>query len=82
MFQQTSDQMTKQFDQAVNFANLYQDQVQKVTTFWMDQTMAAIKEGQKFTQEWMNASKKMTDDFLKVLETSTKETARMFSPEA
>ncbi len=74
--------MTKQTEQVMAFASLYQKQAEKVTAFWLDRSMDAVKETQSFAKEWMTLGNKIAADLTQTATASMKDAARLFTPPA
>ena len=75
-----NDQMTKQVDQMVNLSNKCYAHAEKAMGFWMTQSQEAVKESQKLSREWMNASKDLGNEFVKAYQTQVKEASKLFTP--
>ena len=80
-FDKANDVWTDQMNRWMDSMNLYRGQVEKLTNLWLDQSLEAQKEGQKFMKEWMASLSKSSVDCWKAWEASSKEATQMFMPE-
>jgi hypothetical protein len=65
-------------EQMFGVVDTYQAQTRKTLEFWMDQSEAAAKEGQKLLKEWTSALSKTSADLVTEVEANVKEAAKVF----
>lgn len=82
IFENASEQVSKQFDQVMGIVNFWQTQTQKAVDLWMDHSLTAAKESQKLFKDWMATGNQASSEFCKAVETNWKDAIRMFGPQA
>ncbi|WDN90661.1 hypothetical protein BuS5_03632 [Desulfosarcina sp. BuS5] len=79
MAKQMIDYQKSTFNNVFNAMNMLQEQSEKMTMAFLEQSPAIPKTGKKSVQEWSQAVKKGREDFKKVLDDNFSKMETLFS---
>jgi hypothetical protein len=78
MAKQMLDSYKATFDNSFSAMLMLQDQMQRVSTIFMEQTTALPEEGKKALNEWLKAYKKGCEEFKKAVDENFKRVESFF----
>lgn len=64
-------------DQVFKLVGLYQTETRKAVEFCLGQSEAAVKEGQKFVNEWVSTVTQMNSELVKSMQDNVKEATKV-----
>ena len=65
-------------DQVFKLVGLYQVETRKAVEFFLGQSEAAVKEGQKFANEWVSTLTQSNSELIKSVQDNVKEVTKAF----